>query len=368
MKIGVVGCGNISGIYFENLARFGHTRVVACADIDHERAGDAAKAYGVGYASSPEELVNDPEVDVVLNLTVPKAHFEVSRQALLAGKHVYSEKPLAIERSEAAELLRIAEIRGLRVGCAPDTVLGAGIQTCRSIVDSGELGEIVGINGFMLCPGHEGWHPAPQFYYEYGGGPMFDMGPYYLSAFATLLGQMARIQSSARVTRPTRTITSAPHYGKTIDVQTPTHLAGVIEFESGAIGQLTTSFDVQQTVLPSIELYGTEGTLLVPDPNGFGGPVRIFRKGAHDWEDVPVTRPYAFNARGLGLLDMVVAIESGRPHRASGSLAFHVLDAFHAFHESSETGHRVGLLEGHGRPEAMPETPLEEELPAKVGG
>ncbi len=356
LRIGVVGCGNISGIYFENLARFPETEVVTCADLDRDRAREASEKWGIPRHCETGELLSDPEVDLVLNLTVPSAHFEVSRAALVAGKHVYVEKPLAVERAEGEELVRLAQSRSLRIGCAPDTVLGAGIQTCRKLIADGAIGAPVGANAFMLCPGHESWHPSPEFYYRRGGGPMLDMGPYYLSALATLLGPMSSVSAEARITRAIRTIESEPLRGREIRVETPTHITGVIAFARGAIAQVSTSFDVQRTTLPCIEVYGETGTMLVPDPNGFGGPVRVFRKWAEDWEDVALTHPYSENSRGLGVAEMAAAIDRGLPHRASGSFALHVLDAMHAFLESAEAGRRRDLAPFDDVPPPMPGT------------
>lgn len=353
MQIGVVGCGAISGVYFQNLKRFG-LKAVACSDIDPAKASFAAEKYGVPKVLSTEDLLRDPDVDVVLNLTVPKAHHEINMAAIRAGKHVYVEKPLAVERDEGKQLLQEATERDLRVGCAPDTVLGAGIQTGRKLVDDGEIGTPVGAHAFMLCPGHESWHPSPEFYYERGGGPMFDMGPYYLSALVTLFGGIESVAASARVTFPTRTIGSEPKRGKTFDVETPTHISGILNFENGAVGVVTTSFDVQRTTLPCIEVYGSEGSIFVPDPNNFSGTVRLFKKGSDNWRDVLLSHPYAENSRGLGVLDLVESIRENRPNRASGAMAFHVLDAMHACLESSESGRAIKLEGLARRDDAMP--------------
>jgi predicted dehydrogenase len=358
LRLGVVGCGAICGIYFQNFAKFG-LGVAAVADLDPGRAQAAAEAIArreqrFPRALSTEALLHDPEVDVVVNLTVPKAHFPISRQALQNGKHIYSEKPLAVEREEGRALVAMAQERGLRIGCAPDTVLGAGMQTCRRLVDEGEIGEPVGAHAFMLCPGHEGWHPSPEFYYEAGGGPMFDMGPYYVCALVTLLGGIRSVQAQARASFPTRTIGSEPKRGTVVPVETPTYVTGVLEFECGALATVTTSFDVQRTTLPCIEVYGSEGTLVVPDPNNFSGPIRLFRKGSDTWRDVPLAFPHAENSRGLGVLDLVDAVEEGRPNRASGQMALHVLDAMHAFLESSAEGRAISLDAFPGRDEPMP--------------
>jgi predicted dehydrogenase len=353
LGLGVVGCGAISGIYFENFRKFGLT-VAACADLDPEKARIAAEKWGVPRCCTAEQLLDAPDVGVVVNLTVPKAHFEISLAALQSGKHVYVEKPLAVELEEGRKLVEEADARGLKIGCAPDTVLGAGTQTCRKLIEEGAIGAPVGANAFMLCPGHESWHPSPEFYYERGGGPMFDMGPYYLSSLITLFGGIRSVSGLARITSPTRTITSEPKRGAQVAVETPTHISSLLEFENGAIANLTTSFDVQRTTLPCIEVSGTEGSILVPDPNSFGGPVRIFRKGSDNWADVALTHPHAENSRGLGVRDLVEAVGEQRPNRASGRLALHVLEAMHATLESARQGARILLEPLVARDDAMP--------------
>ena len=358
MGIGIVGCGNISSIYLKNLQLYDQTSVVAVADLDLSRAQTKAAEFGVGHATTVDELLADPEVEIVLNLTVPKAHNEVAIKALEAGKHVYNEKPLTVGWEEGQKLVAIAKSKGLRVGCAPDTVLGAGIQTCHEVIDSGAIGTLVAAQAFMMCPGHESWHPDPAFYYEKGGGPLFDMGPYYLSALVMLLGPAVRVTGSTRASFPTRTITSEPKLGQTIPVETPTHLSTVIDFANGAIVQLTTSFDVVAHTLPCIEVYGSEGSLRVPDPNGFGGPVQLWKRGDKDWSDVPVVRPYAENSRGLGVLDMALAQASGQAHRANGDVALHTLEIMHAAHWASEQGCHVGLTTTVERPQPMPSVPF----------
>ena len=344
LRVGIVGCGNISGIYFQNLKAFDETEVVACADLDEARAREVAAKQGV-EARSTADLMSSNDIDLVLNLTVPKAHAEVALRALEAGKHVYNEKPLTIEREDGRKVLELANAKGLRVGCAPDTFLGAGIQTCLELIRQGKIGEPVAAHAFMLCHGHESWHPSPEFYYEHGGGPMLDMGPYYLTALVALMGPIRRVTGSTRVTFPQRTITSEPKKGKVIDVETPTHVAGVMDFASGAIGEITTSFDVWHSKMPCITIYGSEGTMLVPDPNGFGGEVFVRGKASPDWELTPLTQPFAENSRGLGVRDIALALAEGRPHQASGALAYHVLDVMHAFNDASEAGRHV-VVEG----------------------
>jgi len=354
VKIGVMGAGKISGIYLENGAMFDDVEVVACADLLVERAEEQARAYGVPKACAPEELLADPEVEIVLNLTVPAVHAGVSLAALEAGKHVYTEKPLAVGREDGRRMLKVAADRGLLIGCAPDTFLGGGLQTCRKVMDEGIIGEPVAATAVMMTHGPEDWHPNPDFFYQPGAGPMFDMGPYYLTALTTLLGPVRRVTGSARVTFPRRQVTSKPLSGTTITVNTPTHVAGVMDFEGGAVGTLVTSFDVWSEEHSRIDIYGTEGTLSVPDPNTFGGPVRVWRSGEDAWTDVPLTHSYTGNSRGLGLADMAHAVRTGREHRASGELGGHVLDVIHAFLDSSEAGRHVEVTSTFGRPEPLP--------------
>jgi predicted dehydrogenase len=354
VKVGIVGCGNISGIYFKAGKTFRILDIVACADLDMARAKAKAEEHGVPKACTVAELLADPEIQIVVNLTIPNAHYEVCLAAVQAGKHTHVEKPLCITREQGRHLLETARAKNLRVGAAPDTFMGAGIQTCRKLIDDGWIGEPVGAAAFMLGHGHEGWHPDPEFYYKVGGGPMFDMGPYYLTALITLLGPIQRVTGSTRITFPERTITSAPKYGTKITVDTPTHIAGIMDFANGAIGTITTSFDVWSHTLPNIEIYGTEGSMLVPDPNGFGGPVRVRRRNSSEWHEVPHTHGFADNSRGIGVADMAYAIQSGRPHRANGQMAYHVLEAMHGFHDAAREGKHYAMQSVCERPAPLP--------------
>lgn len=355
MRIGVIGCGNISGIYFKNLCSvFGNVTVAACADLDASRAQARAAEYPGVRVCPVAALLADDTIPLIVNLTTPKGHYPVAMQAVAAGRHVYGEKPLTLTRAEGQKLLDAAARAGVRVGNAPDTFLGAGIQTCRRLIDEGVIGEPVAAQAFMLCHGHESWHPDPEFYYQTGGGPLFDMGPYYLTALVTLLGPVRRVTGSARISFPERTITSEKKRGQRVRVEVPTHIAGVMDFASGAIGTLTTSFDVWSSETPCIEIFGSEGSLSVPDPNGFGGPVRLRIKGEKDWREVPLSAGFPGNGRGLGPSDMAEAIRAGRPHRASGELAYHVLDLMHAFHDASAMGRHVMIESTCERPAPMP--------------
>lgn len=354
VKVGVVGCGNISQIYFTNLKKYPEIDLVAAADIDLDRAKQRAEEFGLEKAYTVEQLMADPEIEIVVNLTIPKAHASVCLQALEAGKNVYVEKPLAVTREEGKKVLELAAAKGLRVASAPETFLGGGIQTCRKLIDDGAIGTPVSITGFMLGGGPEGWHPDPEFFYEVGGGPMFDMGPYYLTAYVTLLGPIRRVTGSAVISYPERTITSEKKNGKVITVETPTHIAGVLDFHSGAVGTLITSFDVKAgTSLPNIEVHGSEGSILVPDPNTFGGPVKL-RKLGGEWEEVELTHGHTDNNRGIGVADMARAIVEGRTHRANGAMAFHVLEAMHGFHDASRDGKHYVMESTCERPAPMP--------------
>jgi len=355
VKVGVIGCGAISGAYFDRMVNtFDVLDVVACSDLDMDRARARAEEYGVPRACTTEELLADAEVEIVVNLTTPDAHAGIGVAALKAGKSVYNEKPLTITCDESRALLATAKANGLLVGGAPDTFFGAAHQTCRALIDDGAIGEPVAATAFMMGHGHESWHPNPEFYYKPGGGPMLDMGPYYVTALVNLLGPVRRVTGSTRITFPERTITSEPKDGTTIVVEVPTHVVGVMDFANGAIGTIITSFDVWAHHLPCIEVHGTEGSLSVPDPNGFGGPVRVRRAGSDDWDEVPLTHGYAEQSRGIGVADMACALRSGRPHRASGELCHHVLEVMTTFEVASERGRHVELESTCERPAPLP--------------
>lgn len=355
-SIGVIGCGNISGIYLKNLARFENLEVVAVADIDPERAAAQAAAFNVPRAASVDEILSCDDIEIIVNLTIPAAHSEIALRALQSGKSVYNEKPLALDRMGAKAMMDLARSKGLRIGCAPDTVLGAGIQTCRQLLDAGAIGLPVAAVGFMLGGGPEAWHPAPSFFYRKGGGPLFDMGPYYLTALTTLLGPVCRASASARVTCPQRVVGSGPHAGQLIDVETPTHIAGLLDFVSGPVGTLITSFDIPGGHhLPCIEIYGTEGSLQVSDPNTFGGPVLLQKAGQKEWREMPIPFGYDENSRGLGVADLAAAIRCKRPHRANDEIACHVLDLMHILHESSASNSHILVGSSMVRPAPLPQ-------------
>ncbi|MGA2266732.1 MAG: Gfo/Idh/MocA family oxidoreductase [Phycisphaerae bacterium] len=352
--VGVIGCGKISGIYFKTMSAMEALAVKSCADAVRERAEAAAEKYGC-RAASVEELLADPEIAIVVNLTIPAAHASVAMAAVEAGKSVYNEKPLAVTCAEGRRLLEAAAAKAVRVGGAPDTFLGGGQQTCRKLIDDGAIGQPVAAVAFLISHGHESWHPDPEFYYKPGGGPMFDMGPYYLTALVNLLGPVRRVTGSTRITFPQRVITSQPKAGTTIQVEVPTHVAGVMDFANGAVGTIITTFDVWGANLPHIEVYGTEGSLSVPNPNAFGGPVKLMPPQRQaPWQDIPLTHGYAENSRGLGVADLACALRSGRAHRAGGDLAYHVLEVMHAFQQASEQGRHVLIQSTAPRPAPLP--------------
>lgn len=352
LQVGLIGCGNISNAYFKGLKPYEEwIRIVSCADLDPARARARADEHGVPTSCSMEELLASP-VDIVLNLTTPQAHAPVNLAALRAGKHVYCEKPFSLSTKEGAKVMAEAKKRGLRVGCAPDTVLGAGVQTARKLIDDGAIGRPISFVANMLCRGHESWHPAPEFYYQQGGGPLFDMGPYYLSSLVTFLGPIKSVTAMAATTFKTRLITSQPKHGKKIKVETPTHLTGAVEFVGGALGTVTMSFDVHAHHLPNLEIFGTESSLSCPDPNHFSGDVRLWKPEQKEWGSAPLTHnPHT--GRGFGLAEMGHAILRRRPHRVNGEIGLHVVEVIEAFHRSAVSGRKVTLKTTCRQPVAL---------------
>jgi len=353
VSIGIIGAGNISGVYLEADRKFPHICITKIADLDMARARAQAEKFGK-RAETVDGLLADPEIKLVVNLTPPQAHAPVAMQALEAGKHVYNEKPLAISLEDARRMIALAESKGLRIGCAPDTFLGGGLQTCRALLDDGAIGQPVLAFARMLSAGVESWHPNPEFFYKPGGGPMFDMGPYYLTALVALLGPAKRVSGATRITYPERVITSQPLRGARITVEVPTLVAGLIEFTDGAIANITTTFDICGESGYELTIYGSEGTLRCPDPNTFGGPVFLKRCGDKDWAPISIRHRWVENSRGIGVAEMVEAIAQGRPHRASAAMALHVLELMHAFHESAAMGQHRAPASACARPDSLP--------------
>ena len=359
-NIGIIGAGTISAAYLRAARTFEALDVVAIADLDVRRSEARAKEFAVRRAMTVAGLLNDPDVDTVLNLTVPAAHAEVSLAALDAGKHVYLEKPLAIDRRRGEEVIDRATRLGLRVGCAPDTPLGPGLQTSRAVLDEGAIGTPIAATAVMASRGPDAWHPNPDFFYTEGAGPLFDFGPYYLTALVHLLGPIEAVASTAIIGLPERTIGSGPRAGATIRPDTPTHVTALLRFASGATATLLTSFDVVASEHPRIEVYGSEGTLSVPDPNTFGGPVRLRRIGDDGWHERPLLAGPRSNDRGIGLAEMAEAHAQGRDPRASGALALHVLDAMETILRAAEERRWLPLTTRVERP-----APLGADAPAR---
>jgi len=360
---GVIGCGVISTAYLKAAQRFANLELRAVADMRSAAAEKQGAAFGVP-ALRVDQLLKRDDIEIVVNLTVPLAHTDVSLAVLRAGKHVHSEKPLGVNVAEARKVMDLAAEKGLRVGCAPDTFLGGGHQTARKAIDDGAIGRPVAGTAFFMCPGHERWHPAPGFYYLRGGGPMLDMGPYYITNLIQLLGPVARVAAMTSIPKKERTITSQPRFGQRIPVQVATHAAGTLEFVSGALVQVGMSFDVPAHRHPPIEIYGTEGTLVVPDPNWFGGEIE-FAPAKDKWQKLKTAFPYAdANYRSIGLADMAHAIRANRPHRASGALALHVLEVMEAFDRSAKAGKAIRIATQPERPAPLSESLVRRKLAA----
>lgn len=371
VKIGIVGCGMISDAYFSAAKKFNNLEVAACADSIPERAAAKKEQYGVQNITI-EELLAGKDIEIVLNLTPPQVHSKIALATLNAGKHAYSEKPFGVDEADAAKVIALAKEKGLRVGCAPDTFLGAGQQTARKLVDDGWIGKPIAGTAIVMGRGPEKWPHAP-FFYDYGAGPMLDLGPYYITALVNLLGPARSVIAVTAKGSDFRTMGAAvaPQYqhlyqpfGK-YPINVTTHLTGVVEFQCGALITVITSFECYRHGHNPIELYGSEGSMQIPDPNTFGGPVRVYRKGDRnsDWKDVPLTHIYSENSRSIGVADMAHALRSGRRHRANGQLANHVLEIMLAFDKSSRLGAKVELKTTCERPEALPLGLDEGELP-----
>jgi predicted dehydrogenase len=356
LTIGIIGTGNISDAYLRAAPGFPILRILACADANPDVAAAKAAQWGI-KALLVADLLADPHIDIVLNLTTPQHHVTVGLQALAAGKHVYAEKPLAVSLTDALQLVDAAKQTGLRVGSAPDTFLGGSHQTARRAVDAGAIGHVVAGSAYMMVPGHERWHPNPDFYYQPGGGPMLDMGPYYLTCLINLLGPVRSVTGMQSTPRQTRTIGSGPRMGQSFDVAVPTHISGLLDFANGAQITITTSFDVWKHGHNHIELYGSEGSMIVSDPNQFQGDIQASVKGG-DWAIIPQTHAYGQdNHRILGLADMAHAITENRPHRANLDLALHVLEVMEAISASAVTGKQQTMAHGCVRPAALADRP-----------
>ena len=357
MNIGIIGCGHISKAYFTAAKTFDDIDIVACADINPEAAKAKAEEHGV-QLMGVDELIASNDVEITLNLTIPAAHAKIALKCLENGKHTYSEKPFAICSEDAQKVMAKARDTALRVGCAPDTFLGGGQQTARKLIDDGWIGRPVAGTAMFMGSGPERfYHPSPKFFYEPGGGPMFDLGPYYITALVNLLGPAKRV--CAVTTKAFEERTAGPQaviQREKIPVEVSTHLSGTIEFQNGAVISVITSFDVWAHTHSPIEIYGTDGTLGVPDPNTFGGPVKLAagNRAQVEWKECPIAHIYTEQSRSIGVADMAHAIRTGRAHRCSGELALHVLEIMEAFDKSSQKGQHIELESTCSRPAALP--------------
>ncbi|WOF23345.1 Gfo/Idh/MocA family oxidoreductase [Microbacterium betulae] len=355
--VGFIGAGMISDTYLEHLGQFPDVKVVAVGDIDVVRAGAQAEKHGVPFSGTPDQILAHPDVELVVNLTIPAVHAEVSLAAIEAGKHVWSEKPIAVDYASGQELVSRAAEKGLRVGIAPDTVLGRGVQSALRAIARGEIGRPLGATTAMMSLGPDKWHPNPEFFFAAGAGPVFDMGPYYLTTLVNVFGSVARASAFGLTSTPTRTVRAGERTGAEFPVSVPTHVNANLEFVEGGTSQSVFSWESALTRMGVVEITGTEGTLSVPDPNMFEGPLRLLRAPTAsnpkpEWEDL--VSDGVVGGRGLGIVDLVRGIRSGRPHRASGDMGLHVLETMIAIDASVSTGQTVAVESRVERPAPIP--------------
>lgn len=363
--IGIIGAGVISEIYMKNLGSlFPNTYLVGVADVLPERAEKRAAEFNT-TAYTNDELINHPDVELVVSLTPPLEHAKIGLAALNAGKSYYTEKPFATDRADGQQMIDLAKEKGLYVGSAPDTFMGGGLQMSRALIDQGLIGTPIAVDAAIRNHGMEAWHPEPDFFFAPGAGPLMDVGVYYVTAMATILGPYKHVSAMARATFPERTIGNGAREGEQIPVTTPTHIVATIEFESGVLGSLTASFDLWETDFATLTIYGTEGTLRLPDPNTFGGPIQYLQGGTDKWVEIPVTVPNIDNNRGLGANDLATSLREGGKSRVDGSLGFHVLDFMASVLESAESGERKTLESTFERP-AVADYAKDAVIPADV--
>ncbi|WP_460796135.1 Gfo/Idh/MocA family protein [Microbacterium sp. GXF0217] len=356
LKVGIIGCGNIAAQYLATFSRLSSVELVAVADLVPERAAEVAARMPGVRALSIDELLAEPSIRLVVNLTIPAAHAEVALRIIAAGKEVYTEKPLTSDAESAAAVLDAAAAAGVWVGCAPDTVLGTGIQTARKAVDDGLIGRPISATATMMTAGHERWHPNPDFYYLPGGGPLLDMGPYYVSALIQLLGPVASVIGAGSRTRSERVIGSGDRAGERIPVEVHSHITAVLTHESGALSTVVMSFDTVATKASNIEVHGETGSLVVPDPNNFDGDVQLRALGGDGWETLPVAAGYIGAGRGVGIHDRAVA--GAEAARASGTIGYHALDVMLSVLRAADEGGSVIVESTCERPEPVPASEL----------
>ena len=374
-NIGLIGCGNIAETYFRSQEYFNNINFVACADINQEAAKNCAEENNI-KSLTIDEILNNKDIDIILNLTIPQAHYEVSKEVLLNKKHVYSEKPMSVKFSQAKELLELAEKNNLYFGNAPDTFLGGGGQLARQIIDDGEIGKILTGNFIFAFPGVQTFHPNPESWFQQGGGPVIDMGPYFFTTLVNLLGSAKNVRARGKTFSDKREYQAGPKKGNMFNVDIMTSVMFDIEFESDSIIQGFISFDVENHDRNHMELYGTKGSMVVPDPNMFGGPVKTSNKTGEIWLEHSVEKmhlgktniinhsgrtneaPKQSNYRGVGLAEMIYSIENNIDHRCNGALALHVLDLIESTITSAETGKMVDIKTRCNKPKPFTETDI----------
>lgn len=360
MKVGIIGCGNISNTYLKNAARFKDIELVACSDIKMDIARQKAEEYKI-RALTVDEMLSDESIEMIINLTIPQAHAEVNMKALNAGKHVYCEKPFALNLNDAAKTIELASKKGLRIGSAPDTFLGAGYQTCRRMIDEGKIGEPIAGTVVMLGRGPEKWHPNAPIFYQKGAGPMFDIGPYYMTALVSLLGPAKSVSAYTSRAFKEREGGAGPYAGKKFKVEAFTHYSGTIEFHNGALINVAVSFDIYRGAHNPVEIYGTEGSMICPDPNTFGGTIKLYQPWMKDWTECNFSHRYSDNSRIFGAADIAASIRSKREQRCSAELARHVLEIMLSFEEASKSGKKYILKTKCEKP-----APIDPSLPEGV--
>lgn len=350
--VALIGAGVISKQYLENLTRFPDVKVHAIADLFEPVAAERAAEFGIETHGGVDAALSHPNVEIVINLTIPAAHVEVAKAAVAAGKHIWSEKPFSLDRESGQDLLATAAQAGLRLGCAPDTFLGAGLQTARRMIERGDIGQPLTALTLFQSPGPESWHPNPAFLFQHGAGPLFDIAPYYLTALVQTFGSISRVAAIGSRSREQRVIGSGPKAGETFQVEVPTQVGALAQFADGGSAQSIFSFDSPKVRAGFIEITGTEATIALPDPNNFDGDIRISKPGSDDWTTVPCEGE--ITGRGVGVLDMARSVRAGVPHRASGEQAFHIVDAMVSMTESAERGEFVELVSTAPATDALP--------------
>lgn len=358
-QVGIIGCGDISKNYlrYAKEAYSDYFTVTAVGDLNYEKAKACAEANEIAAFGLPEVVYDNPEIDIVLNLTIPMAHEEVTVRALEAGKHVYSEKPLACSREGMQRIMDTAKRVGKRVGCAPDSFMSAPMQTAKKAIEEDWIGAPIGINAICTMRGNEYWRPDADFYYKKGAGPMMDMAPYYLNTLISLVGPVDSVMTMSKITWPERTIKVAPRRGEKIQVEVPTYVSSMLKFENGVMASFVNSFDIWKSTCPKIEIYGEKGTLVLPNPNFYKGDVLLRRFNDSDWRVLPQFVEYANYGRGIGIVDMIRSIEEGVPHRASVEMAYHTTDVIFAMDEAGEARKEIKINSTADKPTGLWNTP-----------